>query len=372
MPSTTSYLLIGLVAAVATFVFTPIVGWVARHLGWVAQPDERRIHTVATPDVGGIAMFMGFVAALVARAEQPFDTIFRATTSRAACFRGVVDVHGRLFDDVRDIPRRQGDGHDRRCRVLTYYGVRCSTSACRSSMSTRSAMTGRADHCRVVVGHDSGDQPHDGWTVAAGIVAIGALAFFIYRLRLVTECAPALVADDRPMIAIITVGSVSFSSAQLHPRRSSGDGLPCCSVAVGGQHQRRRGQGDPTCRDTGADVILPGPLLSPCSSSGPHPRHLFAIIAAPPDAGCRDGRHAHLHHRLSRWDTPGARRDLWSWTALLSAFVLSRCDAEFRVMCRSAQQCGLLLYTLSTPKSDETGRPERIVSVWFGDFRYVG
>ncbi|HEX3088172.1 MAG TPA: undecaprenyl/decaprenyl-phosphate alpha-N-acetylglucosaminyl 1-phosphate transferase, partial [Ilumatobacteraceae bacterium] len=77
MPSTTAYLLIGLVAAVATFVFTPIVGMVARRLGWVVEPDERRIHTVATPDVGGIAMFIGLLSALLAaRLNNHFDTIF--------------------------------------------------------------------------------------------------------------------------------------------------------------------------------------------------------------------------------------------------------------------------------------------------------
>ena len=52
MPSTTSYLLIGLVAAAATFVCTPLVAIVARKFGWVAQPDERRIHAIHEP-LGG-------------------------------------------------------------------------------------------------------------------------------------------------------------------------------------------------------------------------------------------------------------------------------------------------------------------------------
>ena len=97
MPSTTSYLLIGLVAAVATFVFTPLVGMIARRLGWVVEPDERRIHTVATPDVGGIAMFIGLVAALAAaRLNNHFDTIFaRNDEPRGVLLARVVDVHDR-------------------------------------------------------------------------------------------------------------------------------------------------------------------------------------------------------------------------------------------------------------------------------------
>ena len=56
MPGTAAYLVIGAVAAVVTFAVTPIVGRVARRFGWVVEPDERRVHKVVTPDVGGIAM----------------------------------------------------------------------------------------------------------------------------------------------------------------------------------------------------------------------------------------------------------------------------------------------------------------------------
>ena len=60
------YLFVGVVAAVVTFVTTPIVRWFARRRGWVATPDGRRIHATSTPDVGGIAMFVGFLAAMAA------------------------------------------------------------------------------------------------------------------------------------------------------------------------------------------------------------------------------------------------------------------------------------------------------------------
>ena len=105
MPSTTSYLLIGLVAAVATFVCTPIVGAIARRLGWVVEPDERRVHTVATPDVGGIAMFIGLVAALaVSRLDNRFDTIFaRNDEPRGVLFAASLMFLVGLFDDIREI-----------------------------------------------------------------------------------------------------------------------------------------------------------------------------------------------------------------------------------------------------------------------------
>ena len=77
MPDTAGYLFIGAVAAIVTFVTTPIVTRLAHRVGWVVQPDERRVHKVATPDVGGIAMFAGFVVAFsVAWFWDAFDPLF--------------------------------------------------------------------------------------------------------------------------------------------------------------------------------------------------------------------------------------------------------------------------------------------------------
>ena len=126
MPSTTSYLLIGLVAAVATFVCTPIVGAIARRLGWVVEPDERRIHTVATPDVGGIAMFIGLIAALtVSRLDNRFDTIFaRNDEPRGVLFAASLMFLVGLFDDIREISApAKVLGTIAVAGVLTYYGV---------------------------------------------------------------------------------------------------------------------------------------------------------------------------------------------------------------------------------------------------------
>src|SRR4029078_13054039 len=64
MVDTAGYLMVGVAAALVTFVATPIVGSLARPFGWVVQPDERRVHSRPTPDVGGIAMFCGFLAAM--------------------------------------------------------------------------------------------------------------------------------------------------------------------------------------------------------------------------------------------------------------------------------------------------------------------
>ena len=85
MPSTGSYLVIGAVAALVTFAVTPLVKWVAHRMGWVVEPDERRIHLTSTPDVGGIALFIGLVAALaVARGWHEFAPLFARNSESCA------------------------------------------------------------------------------------------------------------------------------------------------------------------------------------------------------------------------------------------------------------------------------------------------
>jgi UDP-GlcNAc:undecaprenyl-phosphate GlcNAc-1-phosphate transferase len=64
MGDTTSYLIIGACAMLVTFLTTPLVRAFARAKNWVALPGDRKVHTVPTPDVGGIAMFAGVVVAL--------------------------------------------------------------------------------------------------------------------------------------------------------------------------------------------------------------------------------------------------------------------------------------------------------------------
>ena len=77
LPSLGDYLIIGVVAAAVTFVATPVVGWFARRRNWVYVPNERSVHTSPVPDVGGLAMLIGFLAALgVARMLDQFDGLF--------------------------------------------------------------------------------------------------------------------------------------------------------------------------------------------------------------------------------------------------------------------------------------------------------
>src|SRR4051812_28273723 len=105
MPSTSDYLIVGAVAAIVTLITTPLVAAFARRVGWVVQPDDRRVHTTPTPDVGGIAMFAGFAAALgVAWQLDSFSMLFARNSEPLGVLLAAVVVFGvGLFDDVHEI-----------------------------------------------------------------------------------------------------------------------------------------------------------------------------------------------------------------------------------------------------------------------------
>jgi UDP-GlcNAc:undecaprenyl-phosphate GlcNAc-1-phosphate transferase len=367
MPSTTSYLFVGLVAAAATFVCTPIVAYFARRVGWVAQPGERRIHTVATPDVGGIAMFVGLVAAFAAaRLNDRFDAIFARNTDEprglllAAALMFVVG----LIDDVRDISApAKVIGTIAAAGVLTYYGVTMfyfrvpfvdvfTVSDDWVLLITVVWLLGMTQAINLIDGLDG---------LAAGIVAIGALAFFIYSLRLGAPSIRLLPSPSiGPLVAIITVGvCVGFLPHNFNPARIfMGDGgalllglLLAVSTSVVG------GRADPNLHGyAGQTYFFLAPLFIPLFILGvPIVDTLFAIIRrATRRQGVATADKRHLHHRLMEMGH-GQRRSvviLWAWTALLSAFVL------YPVLTQSfvsyvpigGAMLGLLLYTMFHPQ----------------------
>ena len=367
MPSTTSYLFVGLVAAVATFVFTPIVGWFARRMGWVAEPGERRIHMVATPDVGGIAMFVGLVVALAAaRLNDRFDSIFARNSDepRGLLLAAAVMFMVGLIDDIREISApAKVIGTIAAAGVLTYYGVTMfyfrvpfvnvyALSDDWLLLVTVIWLLGMTQAINLIDGLDG---------LAAGIVAIGALAFFIYSLRLGDPTIRLLPSPSiGPLVAIITVGiCVGFLPHNFNPARIfMGDGgalllglLMAVSTSVVG------GRVDPNLQGyAGQTYFFLAPLFIPLFILGvPILDTLFAIIRrATRRQGVATADKRHLHHRLMEMGH-GQRRSvviLWAWTALLSAFVL------YPVLTQSfvsyvpigAAMLGLLLYTMFHPQ----------------------
>src|ERR1700749_3179021 len=65
------YALICCVAAAGPFLRTPLARKLATRWGAVALPRDRDVHAVATPRMGGVALFAGFAAALLLADRLP-------------------------------------------------------------------------------------------------------------------------------------------------------------------------------------------------------------------------------------------------------------------------------------------------------------
>ena len=165
--------------------------------------------------------------------------------------------------------------------------------------------------------------------LAAGIVGIGAVAFFLYSDRL-NELGLLSDRNAGPLIAIITAGMcVGFLPHNFNPATifmgDSGAFLLGLSMAV--STSLVGGRADPNTQDfVGQTFFFFAPLAIPLLILGvPILDTVFAIVRRASKRQALDvADKGHLHHRLMNLGH-GHRRSvliLWTWTALLFAFVL--------------------------------------------------
>ncbi len=365
MPSIGSYLIVGAVAAVVTFATTPVVKRVAMRVGWVAHPNERTVHIVPLPDVGGIALFVGFVVAFgVSRLMGVFDSLFAGTNELpGVLIAATVMFLVGLVDDVRELsaPAKVA-GTVMAGLILVAFGVTMFffrlpfldvvvLSSDWFPLVTVLWVLGMTQAINLIDGLDG---------LAAGIVAIGAFSFFLYSQHL-SEQKLLVEPNIGPLIAIITVGvCIGFLPHNFNPARifmgDSGALLLGLLMAVSTSVVGGRERTDATAKSPGQAFFFFAPLFIPLVILGvPILDTLWAIIRrARSGEGLATADKGHLHHRLMEMGH-GQRRSvliLWGWTALLSAFVLypvitGRGVSYIPV---GAAMLGLVLYTVLHPQ----------------------
>lgn len=335
MPDLGSFLLIGAVAALVTFVTTPLVGVLARHRGWVYLPNDRTVHQTPLPDIGGMAMYVGLLAAmLTASLLDAFDVMFASNSEPIGVLLAATIIYVVGFiDDVRGLsPPAKVAGTVLAGLALVQFGVVMYVfrlpfydGAILIADEWRPLVTvlwllGMTQAINLIDGLDG---------LAAGIVAIGAGAFFLYSQELIDNA----VLDARnigPLLAIIAVGvCVGFLPFNFNPARIfMGDGgalllgllLATATSVVGGRAESFDQE------FIGQTYFFLAPLAIPLLILGvPIFDMAFAIFRrATSRRSLSTADKGHLHHRLMNLGH-GHRRSvviLWTWTLLLSAFVL--------------------------------------------------
>jgi UDP-GlcNAc:undecaprenyl-phosphate GlcNAc-1-phosphate transferase len=335
VPEFGSFLLIGAVAALVTFVTTPLVGVLARRRGWVYLPNDRTVHQSPLPDIGGLAMYVGLLAAMLAAwMLDAFDVLFARNSEPIGVLVAATIIYVVGFvDDIRGLsPPAKVAGTVLAGLALVQFGV--VMYAFRLPFFDGPILLAQEWRPLVTVlwllGMTTAVNLIDGLDgLAAGIVAIGAGAFFLYSQELIDSD----VLDARnigPLVAIIAVGvCVGFLPHNFNPARiMMGDGgalllgllLAVATSVVGGRADSFNQE------FVGQTYFFLAPLAIPLLILGvPILDLAFAIFRrATSRRSLSTADKGHLHHRLMDLGH-GHRRSvviLWTWTLLLSAFVL--------------------------------------------------
>jgi UDP-GlcNAc:undecaprenyl-phosphate GlcNAc-1-phosphate transferase len=374
VPDTAGYLFIGLIAALVTFVSTPFVVKLATRVNWVVEPDERRVHKVPTPDVGGIAMFMGFIVALaIAWKMGRFSPVFNNNSEPLGVLLAAVVIFATgLVDDIREISSpAKVTGTVIAGLVLVYFGATMFyfrvpfldvfvLSNDWIPLITILWLMGMSQAVNLIDGLDG---------LAAGIVAIAAASFFLYSRRL-DDLGALAQPNMGPLIAIIALGvCLGFLPHNFNPAKIfMGDSgalflglLMAVSTSVVG------GRADPNSQTytPGQTYFFLAPLFIPLFILGvPILDTLFAIIRrAVNRQGMATADKGHLHHRLMNLGH-GQRRSvliLWLWTTILSGFVLYPIftKAQTALIPIGTAAIALSLYTVLHPEVRRVRRQSR-------------
>ncbi len=335
MPTTSAYVLVFVVAVVATFAVTPVFKWIASRFGIEAQPTDRGVHTTPIPYLGGGAMLVGFLAAMgVAWGTDSFPAMFgeQGPQLLGVTLGAVILCGVGTLDDVRNVsaPAKTA-GMVLGGAVMSLLGVSLLyfrvpvfdflfvLGPDLAPLVTVLWVVGMANAVNFIDGLDG---------LAAGIVAVAAGSFFLYGHKLATLDGGVIPPQNpSPLVAVIICGiCLGFLPHNFNPARIfMGDsgalmlgGLMAAStVLVGGQT---------SAESSGQVFFFFAPLFIPFFVMGvPIIDTAFAIVrrtrkGMSPLQADKD----HLHHRLMRLGH-GHRRSvviLWLWTGLLSAFVL--------------------------------------------------
>ena len=324
------YLLVFAASAGVSFVTTPLVRLLSRRLSWIDQPSDRKVHPKPTPTVGGLAIFAGVVAGLGVSRLIPFLADLHAATSdpETALLAGLVIVVVGLVDDTRGLSALgKLAGQVLAAGVLVLLGVQLLyfyfpgqgilvLSPDLAVPLTVLWTVGMVNAVNLVDGLDG---------LAAGMVAIGAIAFFLYMYR--TPGGGVDPSTAALLSAVVAGAALGFLPWNFHPARifmgDTGSGLLGLMMAVATISGVGRNEG-PSGGDFAAVaipiavplIVLAVPLLDV----------LLAIIRRMRRGlGIHHADKEHIHHRLL--DIGHSHRQavllMYLWSALISGCALA-------------------------------------------------
>jgi UDP-GlcNAc:undecaprenyl-phosphate GlcNAc-1-phosphate transferase len=219
------YVLVFLVAATVTYLLTVVAREIALRTGAVARVRDRDVHDEPIPYLGGLAMLGGLVAAYIVARELPF-----LSTSGSFVFRdaGIVLIAGALIcavgvlDDLFELDAlTKLGGQVLAAGFLIVFGIQYvffpmpdgtqfALDASQGALLTGFIVVATVNAVNFVDGLDG---------LAAGVVGIGAVAFFLFCYQL-TRFNDISRATTSALLSVALAGACAgFLVHNFHPAR---------------------------------------------------------------------------------------------------------------------------------------------------------
>ncbi|BAR05598.1 glycosyltransferase, group 4 family [Parascardovia denticolens DSM 10105 = JCM 12538] len=321
------YIFIAAVAGGVTWLITPLIRHLAIEIGAVGEVRARDVHTVPTPRMGGFSMLIGLAVSLLFASRLPFiSTVFEQNHVIWIVLLGaaLICLLG-ILDDIFDLDwMLKMSGQLLVSVLVSLGGLQIVALPWGDGLITASPSLSMALTAFILVASINAVNFVDGLDgLAAGIVAIGGLAFGAYSYIIARSSAS--YASVATLLDVALVGiCVGFLLHNWHPAKLfMGDAgsmllgylITCASIMMTGRL-------DPTAIHASLYIPLFMPILLPILvlflpfldvvlaivrrlSKGQSPMH--------PDR-------MHLHHRMLRigHSVQSAVLTLWGWAALIS------------------------------------------------------
>ncbi len=326
-----AYLIVFLAASATTFLLTPLVRRAVVRVGGVDVPNDRKVHPVPTPTMGGLAMYGGLLVGLLVSRILPFFKVMNLASPEplATLVTATLIVALGVIDDRRGISAlTKFTGQIFVVGVLILMGVQLLffwlpglgivvLAPDQQVLLTVVWVVIVINAVNLVDGLDG---------LAAGMVAIAAAAFFIYMVRTPSQFGHASAAA---LISAITVGiCVGFLPWNFHPAKIfMGDSgsmllgllLSIATLSGVGRNPTKPSGGDLAA--TAGAVLVPLLVLFI-----PFLDVTLAVVRRTwRGQGIGQADKEHIHHRLIDIGHTHSRAVLlmYLWSALISASALA-------------------------------------------------
>ncbi|MGO3209487.1 MraY family glycosyltransferase [Brachybacterium sp. AOP42-C2-15] len=326
------YLFLLLLAAAVAYLVTPAVRLLARRAGAMTAVRDRDVHDAVTPRLGGLAMLVAVVCAMLVASNVPFlEGLFRDSRQPWAILAaaGLVCLLGAADDkwDLNWVTKLAGQVLA--ALLLAWQGVSLVTLPI-NGVTVLSGRTALILTVLVVVVSMNAVNFVDGLDgLAAGVMAIGGSAFFVYAYTLTRSSSATDYSSLAALLTAVMIGAcLGFLPHNLtRARIFMGDsGSMLLGLLLAASTIAVTGQVDPG-RLSGADffgqflpILLPiGVMVVPFLD--------FALAVVRRIGSGKSPFHAdkaHLHHRLLSLghSKRTAVLIMYTWTVVISVGLL--------------------------------------------------